>query len=329
MASKSRGRAPFLAAVLLGTLTLHGGRARAQRDRESLGWFGSADEGDQSRWIGGIDRGGRIQCRIAEQGGNCSSNSNCILNLSAREEHLRTSFCMHERMERPYLGALISVPACSEFSAHACNTRADTCDAVALAPERRCTLCVRVLGRQANTWKAKPRVSTPAAVATARSSTRANDLIRSGGTWRSCRSRPSLTSATSITKDHGGSTHSIPACTANTAAPTSVSRVFCPSRRLPSRVLSDAFPRHDAHPPLLPRSLLLRQTPAAMTLQLGEGEGARGLGRLVSSTLRMMCVGTPSSPSSSPSSSTTTPTSSSSSSPITHDPPTPRELSPL
>lgn len=101
-------------AVLICIMKILFERAHAQpRDRIALGWFGNADESDPSRWVGGIDRGGRIKCRIGEQGGNCSSSDNCIFNLSAREGHLRTSFCMHERMERPYLGTLKSMPCCA------------------------------------------------------------------------------------------------------------------------------------------------------------------------------------------------------------------------
>ena len=68
------------------------------------GLFGKGDAGPQHRWAGGIDRGGAIKCRIGDRGGNCSSPANCIFKLSAREEHMREHFCMHERMERPYLG---------------------------------------------------------------------------------------------------------------------------------------------------------------------------------------------------------------------------------
>ncbi len=67
---------------------------------------GSADRGDPSRWVGGIDRGGTTRCRLGAAGSNCSSPANCVFNLSAREEHLRSSFCIEERMERPYLGVL-------------------------------------------------------------------------------------------------------------------------------------------------------------------------------------------------------------------------------
>ena len=104
--------------MLLGVLKLLAGRAHAQqRDRTALGWFGNSDESDPSRWVGGIDRGGRINCRIGDKGGNCSTPDNCVFNLSAREEHLRTSFCMHERMERPYLGAFESMPRCLYIAA--------------------------------------------------------------------------------------------------------------------------------------------------------------------------------------------------------------------
>ena len=65
------------------------------------GLFGSADRGDPARWSGGIDRGGTTRCRL----GNCSTPTNCVFNLSAREEILRSSYCMEEHMERPYLGA--------------------------------------------------------------------------------------------------------------------------------------------------------------------------------------------------------------------------------
>jgi len=69
-----------------------------------LSVFGPGKTGDIRRWVGGIDQGGAIKCRIGDRGGNCTSPSNCIFDLGARAEHIRNSFCMHERMERPYLG---------------------------------------------------------------------------------------------------------------------------------------------------------------------------------------------------------------------------------
>jgi hypothetical protein len=71
---------------------------------DGYGLFGKGDNGDQSRWTTGIDRGGKINCRIGESGGNCSSPENCILKVGKREEEVRNRYCMHERMERPYLG---------------------------------------------------------------------------------------------------------------------------------------------------------------------------------------------------------------------------------
>jgi len=84
--------------------------APAQREGAWGAWLaelvGSADRGDPARWAGGIDRGGTTRCRLGAAGSNCSSSANCVFNLSAREEHLRSSYCMEERMERPYLGVL-------------------------------------------------------------------------------------------------------------------------------------------------------------------------------------------------------------------------------
>ena len=71
---------------------------------DGYGLFGKGDNGDQSRWTTGIDRGGKVNCRIGEHGGNCSSPENCILKVGKREEEDRDRYCMHERMERPYLG---------------------------------------------------------------------------------------------------------------------------------------------------------------------------------------------------------------------------------
>jgi hypothetical protein len=98
-----RSHRPARAVLVLG---LAAGVAGAQvQGTQSGTWlaglFGSADRGDPARWSGGIDRGGTTRCRL----GNCSTPANCVFNLSAREEILRSSYCMEERMERPYLGA--------------------------------------------------------------------------------------------------------------------------------------------------------------------------------------------------------------------------------
>ena len=83
---------------------------------------GGATDADDTAWAGGIDRGGRIQCRIGEQGGNCSSPANCVhRNLTASALATRDAFCLHERMERPFLGKYVHSRARGVYTCACCN----------------------------------------------------------------------------------------------------------------------------------------------------------------------------------------------------------------
>ena len=150
------------------------------------GLFGSADRGDPARWAGGIDRGGTTRCRL----GNCSTPANCVFNLSAREEILRSSYCMEERMERPYLGGrqrharcrwlprgpLPNGPSLSLACAMACHPHtAPVCLRGACGYALTSEAAVR---GQGNTLTTMPRVCTRAGAAIPRCSTLAISSTR-------------------------------------------------------------------------------------------------------------------------------------------------------
>ena len=146
------------------------------------GLFGSADRGDPARWAGGIDRGGTTRCRL----GNCSTPTNCVFNLSAREEILRSSYCMEERMERPYLGASPRQrPAPPGFPAAArcpATPRLPLVRDGVPCPHRACLRgacgCALTMRGQGNTLTTMPRVCTRAGAAIPRCSTLAISSTR-------------------------------------------------------------------------------------------------------------------------------------------------------
>jgi len=71
-----------------------------------------------SRWEGGIDRGGSVNCEIGKTGGKCMSPANCIGNLTAAQDR----FCMHEELELVFLGEHIYQYAKGVYTCACCNT---------------------------------------------------------------------------------------------------------------------------------------------------------------------------------------------------------------
>eukprot|EP00960_Hanusia_phi_P036830 752546-Hanusia_phi.AAC.1 len=77
-----------------------------------------AIDGPDDRWEGGIDRHGVVKCELTNKGGKCQSKSNCVFNLTAKQER----FCMKDTMEPAYLGTHIGQVASGFYTCACCNS---------------------------------------------------------------------------------------------------------------------------------------------------------------------------------------------------------------